>query len=926
LPVDTEVSVADVAAEVIGREDELARVASFLGDVPRGASSLVIQGQPGIGKTALWSMAVDAAPTHDIAVRECRCAEADATLAFAGLGDLLDGLESSVLSALPAVQREALMAALLLDDTGVVADQRVVGVAVLSVLRELGRGGPLVLAIDDVQWLDTSSRIALSFALRRLRNEPIGLVASCRVEEDEDTADDADLGLLGHRIALGPVSVGVVRQLLRSHLDLAVSRPTLTRLFDATGGNPMACLEIGRALQRLGAEPSPDEPLPVPTDLRALVADRLSGLQAQTKELLPLCAALAQPTRTLLLNLGDAEKVAQALAEAQQARVLICEGDRVRFAHPLLASVPYADLTPAQRRVLHSKLAEAVSEPEEHARHAALATDGPDETVAAALEVAAQHASDRGSASAGAELAELAVSNTPAHLPRDLQRRRLDAAERVFRLGEPARAFAMAESGVALSAPGPDRVRGLLLLATIAYWTQGDDETSRWCQQALNEAADDRLLLARCRLAIADMTTAPAAASLAQSHAAMTMLEQVPDPPTELVANALKVIAYHELRAGLGLSLAPLERAMALEQSSRPLPVLERAGMVLGMLLRFACQFDESRRYLLLMQRSAVDEGDDGVIHHIAGHLALLECWAGDYRAAIACANAGRESMAQTGMGSPSVTSAHSLAEAHLGNLDVARAMAAADLAADEAQGELAGVACQLRSLGFIELSAGNHRVAAVHLQRALGLAERAGGEPAVLRVHGDAIEALIGTGLLVDAETVLDGLERSRSSGIPWSTAIASRCRGLLLAAHGDLDGAIASLEQSMVDHEQVPMPFERARTAMLLGGVLRRARRNRDARAVLELARDAFDRLEARGFSERVTAELGRIGGRVRDQRELTASESQVADLVAAGHTNREVADELVISVRTVESHLAHVYRKLEVRSRTELARRIS
>lgn len=918
--------MADSATEVIGREPELAQVRELLARLPGGASSLVLQGLPGIGKTAIWAAALASARDQGIVVQECRCAQADSTLAFAGLGDLFDGLNDSVLGALPTVQRQALSAALLLDDSGIVsAAERVVGVAVLNVLRELSQIGPIVLAVDDLQWLDTSSRTALTFALRRLRDEPVGLIASYRLIADDDAAENADLGLAGNRLALGPVSIGIVRQLLRTRLGLAVSRPTLTRLYDATGGNPMASLEIGRALQRLGRAPLPGEPLPVPTDLRALVADRLRDLRADTRELLLTCAAVAQPTVALLLTAGDEDVMCRALEEAQQARVLTIDGARVRFTHPLLASVPYADLTPDARRRLHLRLAGIVSEPEEHARHAALSADGPDATVAAALEAAAQHASDRGSASAGAELAELAVSRTPPDLVGDLQRRRFDAAERIFRMGEPTRAWDMALSGLKLTAPGPDRVRGLLLLATIAYWTQGDDETSRWCRQAVAEAGDEPLLLARCYLALADMTSGTAAASLAQAQTAVALLEKVTAPPIELLSSALKVTAYHDLRAGNGLSLDALERAVALDAATRPVPVMERAGVVLGMLLRFACRFDEARRYLNEMRNCANDEGDDGVVHHILGHLALLDCWAGDYDTAIESARAGRELMAETGMGSPSVTSAHSLAEAHLGKLDLARDMAMADLAADEAQGELAGVACELRSLGFIELSAGNLADAATHLMRALDLADRLGGEPAVLRVHGDAIEALIGLGRADEAARLLEVLERATTSGLPWSRAIAGRCSGLLAASRDDLDAAAGILQQAVTDHDRVPMPFERARTMLALGTVLRRARRNRDARVVLDQALASFNQLRTPIFSQHATDELARIGGRVSEHLTLTATEARVADLVAAGSTNREVADSLVISVRTVESHLSHVYRKLDVRSRTELARKI-
>ncbi len=349
--------------------------------------------------------------------------------------------------------------------------------------------------------------------------------------------------------------------------------------------------------------------------------------------------------------------------------------------------------------------------------------------------------------------------------------------------------------------------------------------------------------------------------------------------------------------------------------------------MYLGMLLRFACEFEASRRYLLEMRDSALDEADDSALPNIYGHLALLECWSGNYRAAIDLAVAGREQIAHTGIGSPSVTSAHSLAEAHLGRLTEARALAVADLAADEALGEEAGIACQLRSLGFIELSAGNLPAAADHLLRAIAIGVGLGvREPGILRIHGDAIEALIGLDRLDEAAALIDDLDRSTASGLPWAAAIAARCRGQLLAVRGDVAAGIESLERSVVAHDLVPMPFERARTQLLLGTALRRGRRNRDARTALESARNGFIQLGTPVYAERAAIELASIGGRVSEHQDLTATESRVADLTGAGQTNREVADALFMSVRTVESHLAHIYRKLQVRSRTELARRIS
>jgi DNA-binding CsgD family transcriptional regulator len=919
--------VIDPDPVVVGREHEQAEVEDFLRAVTGPASSLVIQGVPGIGKTVIWAEALVEARALGIAVRECRCAQADTTLPYAGLGDLFDGLDEAVLATLPTVQRQALSAALLLDDTGdVSATERVVGVAVLGVLRRLAVE-PLILAIDDVQWLDASSRKALTFALRRLREEPVHLVASYRLVAVDSDGAGADLSLAGRRVPVGPLTVGALRRVLRSRLTLSVSRPVLIRLYEATGGNPMSCLEIGRALQRLGREPLPGEPLPVPTDLRVLVAQRLHGLAPRTRDLLLLCAALARPTVDVLATLADSHGDGLGLDEALAAGVVEVDGDRIRFVHPLLASVPYAGLTPETRRALHLRLAAVVTDPEEHARHAALSSDQPDAAVAAVLEQAAHRASGRGSPEAAAELAELAVARTPPVDAVDSQRRRFDAADYLFHLGDPPRARQMAMAGLDLTPAGATRVRGLLLLAGIAYWTEGDSGPGVWCAQAMSEAGSDPLLRAGCHVAVADICPADAAESLAEAQAAVTLLEGMPEPPPALLSTALKLIAYHEFRVGHGLSLPTLERAEALDAVAQPVPVMDRAGMYLGMLLRFACRFEESRQYLLMMRDSALDEGDDSALPNIYGHLALLDCWAGNYREAIAGALAGRELIAHTGIGSPSATSAQSLAEAHLGRLDVARALAISDLAADEALGELAGVACQLRSLGFIELSAGNLETAATHLLRAIALGAGLGvREPGILRVHGDAIEALIGCGRLADAATLIDELDASTSSGLPWSTAVAGRCRGQLLAAHGDVDRAVEALQAAVAAHDLVPMPFERARTMLLLGTVLRRARRNRDARAALEAARDTFARLATPVFAERTAIEIASIGGRVSEHLELTTTEARVAALTAAGRTNREVAEELFMSVRTVESHLARIYRKLQVRSRTELARRIA
>ncbi|MDQ1358574.1 MAG: hypothetical protein QOG44_2947 [Acidimicrobiaceae bacterium] len=891
-------------------------------------ASLVLEGPPGIGKTTIWAEAVSRARGEGIGVRVCRCAAADAAWAFSGLGDLLDGIPEPVLAGLPNIQRQALSAALLLDSTTAVSPgDRVVAVAVLGVLRAFARSAPLILAIDDVQWLDSASGAVLTYALRRLDGEGIRVLASRRTGEMEsDRVAESCLGLPGERLSIGPVSVGALQKIVRSRLSLTLSRPTLTRLHQAAGGNPMASLEMGHALQRRGRELAVDEPLPVPSDVRLLVADRLDRLSDAARDLLAVCSALSLPTiETVSVALHDPTRSSQTLAEVVEMGVMeVDEGSRLRFAHPLVASVAYGELSADDRHALHRRLAAVTADPEERARHLALGSTGPDADVADALEVAARHARGRGRRDTAAELAELAIGRTPIHRVDDLRRRRVAAAEYLFHLGFPDRARSMATTALDDSPPGPARVPGLLLLATVDYWTGGSVVTAQWCEQALCEAGGDRLLLARCHAALADLAPYDAPRLLDHARMAVELMQQDGDAPADVLASALKNVAYHELRLGQGLSRPLLDRAALAEQRSEPVPVIDRVGMCLGMLLRFAGEFSAARHWLLLMHKSAEDEGDDGALPNILGHLALLECWVGDYPQAFRHVAEGLDLATRTGIGSPSVTAAHALAEALVGHIDEARRIATAALAHDESQHDLADVACDLRSLGFADLSVDDFASAAEHFLRALAISKELGvNEPTILRIHADAVESLVGLGRLAEANGLVDELETPGGAQPAWSRAMAGRCRGLLLAATGDLPAATAALAAALDDHAALGMPFEEARTRLWLGKVLRRAGHRGEAREALDTAAKMFVELGTPLYADRARAELGRLGGRVADHFTLTLTERRVADLVGSGRTNLEVAQALFVSVRTVESHLGRIYRKLGLRSRTELAR---
>ncbi len=911
---------------IVGRDSELEAVERFTLGIADGPASLVLDGPAGVGKTVIWTAAVTAARTTGLAVRTCRCTESDAGWAFAGLGDLLDGLSSDFTNGLPEIQRQALAGALLTSDVPVgQSGDRVVAVAVLGVLRAMAQTGPLLLAVDDIQWLDASSRKVLSFALRRLRDEPVRLLASCRTGLLADVTTEANLGLPGERLLVGAASIGTLQRIVQTRLGQYLSRPALTRLHRATGGNPMMFLEMARAMQRRGREPNADEPLPVPADLRSLVTERLQGLTPQTRQLLLVTAALAQPTVSGVASaIGDAGEYRRSLAEALDAGVLEVDGQRLRFAHPLIASIPYEDLTTDARRLLHQRLAQTVTDPEQHARHAALGADEASASAAAALDVAAQHARARGSLDSAAELAELAVAMTPATEDRNLLSRTVAAAEYLFLLGDTARARTVVTAGLLAAAPGPARVPGLLLRATIASLEHGDATVAGWCTQALAEAGDDPLLLARSHATFAETSPSGAEADLAHAQSAVNLLQGIDSPPCDLLSNALTNLALHGCRLGRGLAVTTLERAVALQAQGPPPPVSDRAGMVLGMCLKVVDRFADSRFWLHAIKTSATDEGDDSAVPNTLGHLAILECWAGEYGLALRYAVQGRDHMERIGVRAPMLASAHVLALAHLGRLAEARDLAEGDLASDEALGFDTAVALHLRSLGFTELAAGNPDAAAVHFLRAVTISRETGiREPAIMRLHPDAVTAMVAVGNFEEANRLTAELDASaQRNQLPWATVMAARCHALLCAASGDLPAAIDALERALADHERLPMPFEEARTRLLLGTVLRRAGRRSDARRELQAARAVFIRLGTPVQAEQARAELAGIGGKPGSDGDLTAMEQRIITLVAAGKTSREVAGELFISVRTVDSHLGHIYRKLGLRSRTELA----
>jgi DNA-binding CsgD family transcriptional regulator len=925
----------DAAQELIGRQEELASLTRFLGSLAAGPRALLVEGEAGIGKTALWQAGLVQARARGQRTLACRPAGSEVRLSFAALGDLLTEVLEGALPALPVPQRHALQVALLLaHPEGEPPDQRAIGLAVLNLLRTFSSAGPVLVAIDDAQWLDAPSAAVLAFALRRLGAEPVGVLATIRLTGGQAPAVAFQPWLPAERLCLGPLNLAAIHELLRTRLGLRPSRPTLVRLHQAAGGNPLFALELGRALLEQGREPALDEPLPVPAGLRALVRERLARLPAPARQSLLAVAALSRPTVALAVAAaGQEEHTLADLKLAAGAEVITYQGERIRFTHPLLASTLYTEAPLGQRRRLHGRLAELVSDDEERARHLALAADRPDPRVAAALEEAAGGAHRRGAPDAAAALCEQACALTPEGRPGELRRRAMEAASYHLLAGNTSRARVLLEEAASSVAPGPERARLLQRLGQVHYHEDSWATAEELFAQALAEAGDNPSLCCEIEqgLAVARQVRGDIPAAAARARAALELADQAADP--RLLSESLVLVSVYEFFLGHGIRSDLMERAAKLEASAgavrpvRPAPLLSR-GMVWASMLKWADQFEAARSGFEELHRRMLERGDEASLAFLLSNLSELECWAGNWELAARYAAEGERLAALTGQGTMVSANlyAKALVEAHRGLVDSARAAAKEALAHAAASGNANVTLMSLSALGFLEVSLGNPAAAHAHLGPIIeGLTAVGLGEPGVLRFLPDEIEALVELGELEQARALVDALEeRGRALDRAWALATGARSRALLLAAGGDLAGAHAALDQALAAHQRLPQPFEHGRTLLALGTVRRRQGEKRAARETLEQALGIFDHLGAPLWAERTHAELRRIGGRTTSSGQLSETEQRIVALVCAGQTNDQVARALSLSAKTVAWNLSKVYRKLGVRSRTELAAR--
>jgi len=919
----------------IGRDAEAARISSFLRDIPGGPRVLLIEGEAGIGKTTLLKEGHDTAVQLGMTVLSANPVQSEVPLEFAGLADLLETVPADLVDGLPGPQQQALRQAVLRTESGRrPTDPRTAATAVLTLLRDLSETHPVVVVVDDLAWLDTASARALCFALRRLQLEPVGLMATVRTDwsgilpplaADSVPAERVD------RLRLGPLSLGAIRELLATRTTLSPGRSVLLRLHEASGGNPVFALELAARAQAC-VPPAWRDTLDVPDSLRRLVLGRITGLPPGPRDVLLVSSLSAEPALPVICAAARDPATAHAdLETGIRAGLLAMMDGGIAFVHPLMRSAVAEQAPAADRRAVHRRLAAAAYGTGARARHLALGTPGPDEAVAGEVEAAARMVALRGARDTAGDLAELAVTLTPL-AEADSQRRRIVlAAEERFEASDPARACWLLEDIIDAAPAGTARAE--LLRRAARYRAFRGEPMAAWAaalRRALDEAGDDTAQ--RAVIMMDQAVAATLAGNLREAIRTAGLILELADPAGDqaLEAQCCACLAVATFAFGDGVRPDLISRALGGPRQSPRLSMDLRPDVAVGHLLHWTGDLDGARALYEQQYARAIQDGAETGLPFLLWAMAENEGWAGNWPRAEHLAAEGYRLAEDSGIPAAIalMSAARGVLHAYRGRIDAALRDAARAVELAGKLGMPLPAATAAHASGIATLSGGDAHGAHQRLgPLAAAVLAADVAEPALCRFVPDEVEALTRLGELAAAEALLSPFEaRSAKLGRGWGIATSRRCRGLLLAACGDLVGAMAVLDTALEAHQRLAMPFEEARTLLAAGEVHRRARHKQQALDFFQAALVIFERLGAPRWQDRVLSELARVGTRATARGAgpvLTAAEQRVADLVAAGHTNAEVAAGLFMGQRTVEAHLSRVYRKLSVQSRKELGR---
>jgi ATP/maltotriose-dependent transcriptional regulator MalT len=904
------------AEQIVSRQAEERALVDFLDAVPNRPCALIIEGDPGIGKTTLWLDAVDRARQRGFRVLTSRAAVAESVLAYTALADLLSAVDESVWADLPVPQQQGLEAALLRRrDDAEPTDPRAVAAAFVAVIDRLAAQGPVVVAIDDLQWLDTSSANVVSFAARRLANGA-ALLCTTRTEEAVSRLQlPSPDGV--RRIPMQPLTVGELGRVLMLRLGISVARPMLLRIHEISVGNPFFALELAR---EIGANRRPAN-LSLPGSLSDLVSSRITRLGAE--DALLAVASLPDPTVQMVAEATGTtpDRLIELLGEAETQAVVAVDGNRIRFTHPVLAHGVYSGATARRRREMHRRLAELVTQPELRAHHLALSdATGQPQTIAA-LDTAAEIARARGAPAAAAELLELAIG-----LGADDPLRGIHCATYYFAASDPGRARQLLEAAVEDLPAGPLRAEALHQLALVRLYDDSFFEAAELLESGLDETGSDVALRARIlvSLSFALINAGQPDKAYDRAQQAVTAAESL--GVASLLGTALGMRAMLDFMGGRGFDRPALQRAVELEEQDLRVPLAFRPGVQMILLRAWTGELDAAREALAAVGRRCITLGEEGELIFVAFHLALIDIWRGDLPSATVTVEETIERAVQLGGDFPLfiALTIRAAVAAYAGRADEARRDLGDAIAAAQRCGSMRLAEWPATLAGFVEVSCGDYQAALDALEPLLAVAQAWPDATEIIAASfvPDAVEAMIQLGRLDEAEPLIDTLERNgHRLDRPWMLAVGMRCRAMLQAAHGDLSTATTTAELAITQHQRLPMPFEQARTQLLLGQLQRRQRHRDAATTTLREAQHTFQQLGTTLWTHRATTELTRATSGRRRAEGLTPSEQRVAELAVSGMTNRDIAAALFISPKTVEVNLSRIYRKLNIRSRVEL-----
>jgi DNA-binding NarL/FixJ family response regulator len=905
---------------VVGRDSQLAVVASFLGPTAGRPAALVIEGEPGIGKTTIVRAALEQASAAGLRLFVARPVAGELELPYAGIGDLLATIGPDTLGILTRPQRAAVDAALTREGSSAAGDGYALSQGVLELLRVEGSGGDLLVVVDDVQWLDRPTAAAVTFALRRLGAAPIRVLVARRTESD--APGDLPLGLGDwedtRRVEVGPLPATALGELLRRRLGVQLPRPRLEALEEASAGNPMFAIELARnGYEQRGSKP--------PVSLAAVLAERLRMLDADTQRALGCAAAMLRPSTDLLLRAGvDREQLRVGL----DTNLIALEGERVTFSHPLLAAVAYDRLLPEERREIHAGLAAAATDPVERGHHVARSATGPDEAAAIALEEAATRAAGLADHAGAAAFLVRAAELTASYDENAAERRMVRAATEHLVAGDIAAAAMLCRDVIERLPRGSLRASAR---QTLIYCTVGAGMSYADCvvelMLALEDAEDDEPLQAEVHVAISELSLGMCSLEEAVRHSGLARELAERLGATATAATALAMLGFAESMLGLGVTDAARH---AFERWDGTIGWAGTPRMTLACIYVPVGRFDEAvelfEQEIAMAQELGIEAFEVVARAHLAEvHVRAGRCAEALMNARVAVEHARQATEPQIVAGA---SYALAMTEALLGRLEAARTIATESLAIAQLNDDFWFIVSHQAVLGLVALTEGDAQAAVDALEPAWKLMlDRGLGDLSLFPVPQVLGEALVAVGRHDEAGAIVERLHAAPAGAQPWCRGMAHRLDALLASSRTDHDQARVAIAAALEAQQEFPEPFEHARSLHLQGKIERSARSWGAARAAFTAALDQFDQLGAARWAENAAADLGRLPGRrPADKRELTGREREVAELVAAGLANKEVAARLFVSVSTVEATLSKAYAKLGVRSRTELSSRLN